>query len=67
MRDVEIAMQSGPRRALHTMHGPKHLLAIRQREYFERLASRMIRGERNVRCRMPILREHDMLKPARAG
>ncbi len=50
---------------LHAMHGPQHLLAVRQRDRRERLAARVVGGERHVRARMPVLRDHHLLEAPR--
>jgi hypothetical protein len=45
------------------MVGPQHLRAVGEDDRFKRLPARMRRGERVVTGRVPILRQHHILKP----
>ena len=67
VRDVELGVERGTVRALHAVRRPEYLVAVRQPEGLERLASRMRRGEGNVVARMPVLRQHHVREaPAEA-
>jgi hypothetical protein len=65
VRDAEILVQVGARRALHAVIGPEDLRAVGQLRRLERLLARMRRRERDVTRRVPVLREHDVLERGR--